>query len=94
MISVSINLHSDAASVIAADGINILIDLNGHTLNGGMPVLAHRPAPVQVHSSIYCHHVCYLTTIFISTLHNHSYDIIVAISYSKRNNESISTTQH
>ena len=38
----------DAAASIAARGIEILIDLNGHTLNGGLPIMAHRPAPIQM----------------------------------------------
>ncbi|CAK4121968.1 unnamed protein product [Aphanomyces euteiches] len=29
-------------------GIHILIDLNGHTLGSGLPILSHRPAPVQM----------------------------------------------
>jgi predicted O-linked N-acetylglucosamine transferase (SPINDLY family) len=38
----------DAAASIAARGIEILIDLNGHTQNSGLPVMAHRPAPIQL----------------------------------------------
>ncbi len=33
---------------IHEDGIHILVDLAGHTAETGMPVLRHRPAPVQV----------------------------------------------
>jgi predicted O-linked N-acetylglucosamine transferase (SPINDLY family) len=33
---------------IVADGLDAIIDLNGHTLNSGLPILAHRVAPVQV----------------------------------------------
>jgi predicted O-linked N-acetylglucosamine transferase (SPINDLY family) len=36
-----------AAGRIAADGVDVLIELNGHTLRSGLPVLAMRPAPVQ-----------------------------------------------
>jgi protein O-GlcNAc transferase len=39
---------ADAARRIAADGIDILIDLKGYTLGARTPILAYRPAPVQV----------------------------------------------
>ena len=38
----------DAAKEIAKYGIEILIDLNGHTLHSGLPLMSHRPAPVQM----------------------------------------------
>lgn len=37
-----------AAQRIAADQIDILLDLSGHTRNNCLPVLAYRPAPVQL----------------------------------------------
>ena len=37
----------DAAAVIAAYDIEILIDLNGHTQFSGMQIMSHQPAPVQ-----------------------------------------------
>src|ERR1043165_5449418 len=40
--------HLDAAKAIAADGIDILIDLNGHTGNARPQILALRPAPISV----------------------------------------------
>ena len=38
----------ETAQRIARDGIDILVDLAGHTQTSGLPVLAQRPAPVQM----------------------------------------------
>ncbi|MEP6942701.1 MAG: UDP-N-acetylglucosamine-peptide N-acetylglucosaminyltransferase [Betaproteobacteria bacterium] len=38
-----------AAQVISADALDVLIDLKGHTDGNRLPVLARRPAPVQLH---------------------------------------------
>ncbi len=40
--------HADAAKLIRADGIDILVDLTGHTEGARLPILAWRPAPIQV----------------------------------------------
>ena len=37
-----------AAKLIHSDGINILIDLSGHTAKNGLPIFAWKPAPIQV----------------------------------------------
>ena len=38
----------EAARRIAEDGIDILVDLTGHTMNGRLTLFAMRPAPVQL----------------------------------------------
>jgi predicted O-linked N-acetylglucosamine transferase (SPINDLY family) len=38
-----------AAELVRADEIDVLVDLKGYTRDGRMPILAYRPAPVQVH---------------------------------------------
>ena len=37
-----------AAETIYCDGIDLLVDLAGHTAGMTLPILAHRPAPVQI----------------------------------------------
>ena len=39
---------ADAAQLIAADGIDILLDLTGHTSHARLRILSSRPAPIQV----------------------------------------------
>jgi predicted O-linked N-acetylglucosamine transferase (SPINDLY family) len=36
------------ADLVRADGIDILVDLLGHTRGHSLPVFSHRPAPVQI----------------------------------------------
>lgn len=38
----------EAAGQIFADGIDILFDLSGHTRNNCLPIMAYKPAPVQI----------------------------------------------
>ena len=40
--------HVDAARAIARDGVDLLVDLKGHTGEGRPQIVAHRPAPVIV----------------------------------------------
>ena len=43
-------LSDDAAAQrIAADALDVLVDLKGHTHGGRIAILARRPAPVQIH---------------------------------------------
>jgi len=40
--------HPDAARAIREDGVDILVDLMGHTLHGRLEIFALRPAPIQI----------------------------------------------
>ena len=47
--------YAEAASRIRQDEIDILVDLGGHCADSGLPILAWRPAPVQVSGLGYTH---------------------------------------
>jgi len=40
--------YAGAAELIYQDEIDILVELGGHSCNGGLPILAYKPAPIQV----------------------------------------------
>lgn len=40
--------HDEAATQIYNDDIDILFDLSGHTANSCLPILARKPAPIQI----------------------------------------------
>ncbi len=47
--------YAGLARRIRDDGIDVLVDLAGHVAGGGLPVLAYRPAPVQLAGIGYIH---------------------------------------
>ncbi|TYZ28995.1 hypothetical protein FZ041_06715 [Selenomonas caprae] len=47
--------YVEAAARIRQDKIDILVDLGGHCANSGLPILAWRPAPVQISGLGYTH---------------------------------------
>ncbi len=51
--------HRDVAELIRRDGIDLLICCGGHTEHTRLPVLAMRPAPVQIHYLDYPGPLCF-----------------------------------
>ena len=49
----SIACHGEAADRINADGVHVLVNMNGYTKGARNEIFALRPAPVQVNSTGY-----------------------------------------
>lgn len=47
VIDLSADTRREAARRIHADGIDVLVDLSGHTLGNGLDIFVRRPAPIQ-----------------------------------------------
>ncbi|WP_195847909.1 tetratricopeptide repeat protein [Selenomonas montiformis] len=54
-VDLSARSYEEAAQRIRQDKIDILVDLGGHSADSGLPILAWRPAPVQVSGLGYTH---------------------------------------
>ena len=46
--AVNVNQSLEAARTIDEDGVDILVDLSGHSQDSCLPILAHKPAPIQI----------------------------------------------
>ena len=46
--AVNVNQSLEAVRTIDEDGVDILVDLSGHSQDSCLPILAHKPAPVQI----------------------------------------------
>ena len=44
----NVNQPLEAAHTIDADKVDILVDLSGHSQDSCLPILAHKPAPIQI----------------------------------------------
>ncbi len=63
--------YAEIAELIHADEIDVLVDLAGHSANSGLPVLAWKPAPVQISG------LGYLATTGLDTVDYYLTDAIV-----------------
>ena len=54
-VDISALSYAEAARRIQQDEIDILVDLGGHSADSGLPILAWRPAPIQVSGLGYTH---------------------------------------
>ncbi|MBR6711980.1 MAG: hypothetical protein IKI76_03190 [Selenomonadaceae bacterium] len=45
---VNVKQSLETARIIEDDGVDILVDLSGHSQDSCLPILAHKPAPVQI----------------------------------------------
>ena len=61
----------DAAKIIYEDNIDILVDVAGHTSYTGLPILAYKPAPIQISG------IGYLSTTGLRTVDYYITDKIV-----------------
>ena len=85
---VDVTNHTDeqAARAIAAAGIHVLVDLAGHTTGNRLGMLAHGPAPVQVHylgypGTIGANYIDYFITDQIATPSQYAAEFTEQLAY-------------